>query len=44
MTEEKINVGVFNWGPCIIRFKISDECKKLLLDESKRTCLILKLN
>jgi len=42
MTEEKINVGVFNWGPCIIRFKISDECKKLLLDESKSNVLDFK--
>ena len=38
MTEEKkINVSVFNWGPCVIKLKIVDEFKKLLIDEGKKT-------
>ena len=26
---------MFNWGPCVVRMKISDQFKKLLLDEAK---------
>ena len=36
MTEEKINVSVFNWGPCVIKLKMMDDSKKLLLDEGKK--------
>ena len=36
MTEEKINVSVFNWGPCIIKLKVTDDCKKFLLNESNK--------
>ena len=42
MTNEKVDVSVFNWGPCIVRFKVSDECKNLLLDESKNNVLDFK--
>ena len=35
--EKKINVSVFNWGPCVIKLKIVDEFKKLLIDEGKKT-------
>ena len=33
---DKISVNVFNWGPCVIKLKITDECKKLLLDEGSK--------
>jgi hypothetical protein len=32
---EKINIDIFNWGPCVIRCKIKPEFAKLLLDEAK---------
>ena len=35
MTKQKINIQIFNWGPCVIRMKISDHFKNLLLDEAK---------
>ena len=37
MTEEKIDVSVFNWGPCVIKLKIVDELKNLLLKEGNET-------
>ena len=40
--KEKVDVAVFNWGPCIVRFKISEECKNLLIDESKNNVLDFK--
>ena len=33
--EEKINIDVYNWGPCVVRLRISEEFKKLLLSEAK---------
>ena len=42
MTDEKINVSTFNWGPCVIKLKISDEFKKLLLSEAKGNKLDFK--
>jgi hypothetical protein len=33
--KKKINIQIFNWGPCVIRMKINDSFKKLLLDEAK---------
>ena len=33
--SQKINIQIFNWGPCVIRMKISDHFKNLLLDEAK---------
>ena len=35
MTQKKINIQIFNWGPCVVRMKISDRFKKTLLDEAK---------
>tara|TARA_R100000655_G_scaffold67509_1_gene105826 strand:- start:90 stop:755 length:666 start_codon:yes stop_codon:yes gene_type:complete len=36
MTDtKKINIQIFNWGPCVVRMKINDAFKKLLLDEAK---------
>jgi hypothetical protein len=37
--EHKINIQMFNWGPCVIRLKIQDNFKKLLLDEGKKNKL-----
>jgi len=36
---DKINIQIFNWGPCVVRMKISDEFKKLLLSEGKKNKL-----
>ena len=36
MLDEKINVATYNWGPCVIKLKIKDNFKKLLLDEAKK--------
>ena len=33
----KIAVNTFNWGPCVTRFKIQDDFKKVLLDEAKKS-------
>ena len=33
--SEQIPISIFNWGPCVIKLKIKDEFKKLLLDEAK---------
>ena len=37
MTKEKskVRVDMFNWGPCVVRMKITSEFQKLLLDEAK---------
>ena len=32
---EKINIEIFNWGPCVVKCKIKPEFQKLLLDEAK---------
>ena len=39
MTEQKINIQMFNWGPCVIRLKISNDFKKLLLEEGEKNKL-----
>jgi hypothetical protein len=39
MTEEKINVDVYNWGPCVVRVKIKDDLVKTLLKEGKNNKL-----
>ena len=37
MTDtKKINIQIFNWGPCVVRMKINDAFKKLLLYEAKK--------
>ena len=33
----KISVNTFNWGPCVTRFKIQDDFRKVLLDEAKKS-------
>ena len=35
MTEE-IKLQIFNWGPCVIRMKITDKFKDLLLSEAEK--------
>ena len=36
MKDEKIAVATYNWGPCVIKLKIKDNFKKLLLDEADK--------
>ena len=31
-----INIQIFNWGPCVIRMKITDKFKKLFLSEAEK--------
>jgi len=33
----QIAVNTLNWGPCVVKLKILDEFKKVLLDEAKKT-------
>ena len=33
----QISVNTLNWGPCVVKLKILDEFKKILLDEAKKT-------
>tara|TARA_R100000773_G_C4189027_1_gene95616 strand:+ start:42 stop:704 length:663 start_codon:yes stop_codon:yes gene_type:complete len=33
--KKQIPVQTYNWGPCVIKFKIEDEYKKLFLEEAK---------
>ena len=33
--EDKIQYGVLQWGPCIVRFKIPIDVQLLLLEEGK---------
>ena len=39
MTKEKVKITVntFNWGPCVVKLRIQDDFKKVLLDEAKKT-------
>ena len=34
--SEQIPISIFNWGPCVVKLKVKDEFKKLLLDEGKK--------
>ncbi len=36
---DKIQVQMFNWGPCVVKVKITDELKKLLLTEARKNKL-----
>ena len=36
INNKQIPVSTFNWGPCVIKLKIEDEFKKLLLEEGKK--------
>ena len=33
----QIEVRTFNWGPCVIKLKIQDDFKKVLLSEIKKS-------
>ena len=33
---EKVSVQIYNWGPCVIKLKIKDELKKMLLEEAPK--------
>jgi len=35
MTDQ-IRVNTYNWGPCVVKVKIRDNFKTLLLDEAKK--------
>ena len=39
MKDDKIQIAVntMNWGPCVVKLKILDNFKKVLLDEAKKT-------
>ena len=32
----KIEVSTYNWGPCVVKVKILDDFKKILLEEAKK--------
>ena len=34
--SEQIPISIFNWGPCVVKLKVKDEFKKLLLDEGEK--------
>ena len=36
MSEERVPISILNWGPCVVKLKIKDDFKKLLLDEGKK--------
>ena len=35
--KTQIEVHTYNWGPCLIKVKILDEFRKILLEEAKNT-------
>ena len=34
--SEQVPISILNWGPCVVKLKIKDDFKKLLLDEGKK--------
>lgn len=34
--SEQIPISIFNWGPCVVKLKVKDDFKKLLLNEGKK--------
>ena len=44
MNDEQIPISIFNWGPCVVKLKVKDEFKKVLLDEAKSNKMITRLN
>ena len=42
MTKQ-ITIQTLNWGPCVVRMKITDSFKKLLLDEGEKNKIDLLL-
>ena len=39
---DKVSIQIFNWGPCVIRMKISDDFKKLLITEASKNKIDFK--
>ncbi len=39
----KIEVSTYNWGPCVVKVKILDDFKKVLLEEDKKNEVILRI-
>ena len=37
--KKDINIQIFNWGPCVVRMKITDSFKKLFLTEAEKNKL-----
>ena len=37
MPGKKATYGIFNWGPCVLKIKISEEFHKLLLKEANES-------
>ena len=37
--KQKVEVSVFNWGPCVDKLKMMDDFKQLLLNSSLRFLL-----
>ena len=33
MSVKSIDISVLNWGPCVIKLKINDDLKKILIDD-----------
>ena len=37
MEKEKIDIAILQWGPCVVKLKVKDEIKKMLLEEGQDT-------
>ena len=37
MENEKIEIQMLQWGPCVVKLKINDNVKKLLLEEGNKS-------
>ena len=33
--KPRVQIDMFNWGPCVVRLRINEEFQKKLLDEAK---------
>ena len=33
--DKRVQIDMFNWGPCVVRLRINEEFQKKLLDEAK---------
>ena len=34
--SEQIPISIFNWGPCVVKLKVKEEFRKLLLEEGMK--------
>ena len=34
--KPRVQIDMFNWGPCVVRLRINEEFQKKLLDEAKQ--------